>query len=248
MLQHIQDRGVQYKEAGQVKDPLLIFKNHGCNYVRLRLFLSPNGKEGQVNTLSYTLRLAKRVKQAGLKFMLDLHYSDGWADPSHQTMPAEWKGLSHQQLVERVFAYTRETLAAFQREGVMPDMVEVGNEITNWMMWPDAGSISDTAKWNDSANPAPSADARWDHLADLLKSRIRGVRESDPSGAVTVMIHIDKGGSRAVRSGDELRLSPGRRPRRTRCGSGIRPSGSWPCWTRQPSTASPRSGRRMLLA
>jgi arabinogalactan endo-1,4-beta-galactosidase len=126
--------GVEYKEAGQVKDPLKIFEDHGCNYVRLRLFLAPNGLEGQVNSLSYTLQLAKRVKSAGLKLLLDLHYSDGWADPMHQSMPAEWLGLSHQELVARVLAYTQEIIAAFQREGCLPEVVEVGNEITNDML------------------------------------------------------------------------------------------------------------------
>lgn len=184
LLQFIQDHGVQYKETNQIKDPLLIFKDHGCNTVRLRLFVAPNGKAGQVNSLSYTLRLAKRVKEAGLKFMLDIHYSDGWADPGHQIVPAEWKALSHTQLVDRVSAYTRETMAAFAREGCAPDMVAVGNEISNGMMWPDGGPLSDPAK--------------LENLADLLKAGIRGVHENDPKGAVRVMIHTDKGGDKAA--------------------------------------------------
>ncbi len=203
LLQYIQDHGVKYKEADHVKDPLLIFKDHGFNYVRLRLFVAPDGRDGQVNTLPYTLRLAKRIKQAGLKLHLDLHYSDGWADPVHQIMPAEWKGLSHVQLVDRVLVYTRETLASFRREGCLPDMVEVGNEIANGMLWPDAGPLADPAKWNDSAQPylnneaAKSfPDAKWDRLTDLLKAGIRGVRDNDPKGAVKIMIHIDKGGSK----------------------------------------------------
>jgi arabinogalactan endo-1,4-beta-galactosidase len=198
LLQYIQDHGVEYKEAGQVKDPLQIFKDHGCNYVRLRLFLSPNGHEGQVNTLSYTLHLAKRVKQAGFKFLLDLHYSDGWADAGHQIIPAEWKNLSHTQLVDHVYAYTHEVIAAFQREDCLPDMVEVGNEITDGMMWPDGGPLADAAKWSDTANPVPQADAKWDNLADLLKAGIQGVHASDPKGAVKIMIHLDKGGNRDV--------------------------------------------------
>ena len=199
LVQYIQDQGVAYKENGQVKDPLQIFKDHGCNYVRLRLFLAPDGREGQVNTLSYTLRLAKRVKVAGLHFLLDLHYSDGWADAGHQVMPAEWKGLTHTQLVERVYSYTRETLASFRREGCLPDMVEVGNEITDGILWPDGGPLADVAKWNDSLNPMPVPNAQWDHLSDLLKAGIRGVRESgEPEGAVKIMIHLDKGGSREV--------------------------------------------------
>jgi arabinogalactan endo-1,4-beta-galactosidase len=196
LLQFIQDHGVDYREAGKVRDPLLIFRDHGCNYVRLRLFLAPNGKEGQVNTLSYTLRLAGRVKQGGLKFLLDLHYSDGWADPGHQIMPREWAGLTHAQLEERVYAYTRETLAAFRREGCPPDMVEVGNEITNGMLWPDAGPFWDPAKWGDTKNPQPPDEAKWDRLADLLKAGIRAVRDDDPAAGIRTMIHIDKGGSR----------------------------------------------------
>ena len=178
-----------------MKDPLLIFKDHGCNYVRLRLFLAPNGKDGQVNSLSYTLRLAKRAKQAGLKFLLDFHYSDAWADPTHQNLPVEWTGLSHTQLVERVYAYTRETIAAFHREGCKPDMVEIGNEIANGILWPDGGPLSDVSKWNESTNPKPDETDKWDRLADLLKAGIRGVRDEDPSGSTRIMLHIDKGGS-----------------------------------------------------
>ncbi len=198
LLQFIQDHGVQYKEAGQAKDPLLIFKDHGCNYVRLRLFVSPNGNEGQVNNLPYTLKLARRAKDAGLKFLLDLHYSDGWADPGHQIIPAAWKGLTHEQVTDRLFVYTRETLAAFHHAGAMPDMVEIGNEITNGMDWPDAGPMSDAKKWNDGLNPEPSADGPWDRFADLLKAGTRGVRENDPDHAIKIMIHIDKGGSKTV--------------------------------------------------
>jgi len=187
LLQHLQDHGVQYKEAGQPKDPLLIFKDHGCNWVRLRLFVAPDGTRGQVNTLAYTLKLAKRVKQAGLRLMLDLHYSDHWADPGHQRIPAAWKDLDHGQLVARVAAYTRDTLAAFAQDGCPPDMVAVGNEITNGMMWPAGGPLSD--------------DAKWAALADLLKAGLGGVREGAGGRAPRTMIHIDKGGDKQVGRG-----------------------------------------------
>ncbi len=182
LLQTIQDHGVQYKEAGQVKDPLMIFKDHGCEYVRLRLFVNPNGKEGQVNTLPYTLKLARRVKAARLKFYLDYHYSDDWADPGHQITPAAWKNLSHAQLVKRVYTYTRDTLAAFKREGCAPEIVSVGNEVSNGMMWPDGGPLN--------------SDARWDAFADLLKAGIRAVREIDPKAII--MIHDAQGGNKDI--------------------------------------------------
>ena len=204
MLQYLEDRGVQYKEAGIVKDPLVIFQQHGVNYVRLRLFVHPNGKEGQVNTLPYTLKLAKRVKQAHLRLLLDFHYSDSWADPGHQPLPAAWKPLSHSELEQQVFTYTRDTISALGREGCLPDMVQVGNEITNGMMWPAGGPLSDAAEWNDISShmPWPEGVAHpntpWNSLTDFLKAGIRGVHAADPKGAVKIMIHIDKGGNQEI--------------------------------------------------
>ena len=204
MLQYLEDQGVQYKEAGKAKDPLVIFHEHGINYVRLRLFVHPNGKEGQVNTLPYTLKLAKRVKQAGFRLLLDFHYSDEWADPVHQTIPTAWKQYTHSQLERKVFTYTRDTVAAFDHEGCRPDMVQVGNEITNGMMWPAGGPLTDAAKWDDisSQNSWPNGLAQtnipWDAFTDLLNAGIHGVRAADPQGNIKIMIHIDKGGNKDV--------------------------------------------------
>jgi arabinogalactan endo-1,4-beta-galactosidase len=183
LLKFIEDHGVQYKDAGVPGDALKIFKDHGGNYVRLRLFLDPNGKEGQVNSLPYTLELAKRVKQTGLKFLLDLHYSDGWADPGHQITPAAWKNLSHAQLIDEVFTYTRDTLAAFRKAGATPDMVEVGNEITAGFLWPDGRN---------------NTDANWNDFTDLLKAAIRGVHSGDDPNPIKILIHIDRGNNQGV--------------------------------------------------
>ncbi|MDQ2800030.1 MAG: arabinogalactan endo-1,4-beta-galactosidase [Armatimonadota bacterium] len=204
MLQYIEDHGVQYKEAGKAKDALVIFQDHGINSVHLRLFVNPDGKAGQVNILPYTLKLAKRVKQAGLKFLLDFHYSDEWADPGHQTIPAAWKSLSHSDLVAQVFTYTRDTLAAFQEEDCLPDMVQVSNEITNGMMWPASGPISDAATWNDITSQmawpegADHPNTPWDALADFVNAGIRGVHAGDPQKTIKIMVHVDKGGNQEV--------------------------------------------------
>jgi len=184
MLEYIEGHGVHYLENGQYKDALTIFKDHGCNAVRLRLFVRPDGSDGQVNSLPYTLALAKRVKHAGLLLLLDFHYSDGWADPAHQNMPKEWNGLSHRQLVERVFNYTHDTLLAFANEGCSPDLVQVGNEIKNGMMWPDGGPLKD--------------DAKFDALLDLVKAGICAVRNSDPTAKIKVIIHVDQGANQGV--------------------------------------------------
>ena len=88
-----------------------------------------------------------------VSILLPFHYSDTWADPGKQVIPVAWKSLKHKQLGEQVFAYTRDTIAAFRDAGVMPDMVQTGNEITNGMLWPD-GKLPDN----------------WDHFADLLRA------------------------------------------------------------------------------
>ena len=93
LLQTIEDRGGVYREDGQIKDPLLIFKDNGCNAMRIRLFHTPTGIPPRVNTLDYTKTLGRRIKDAGLKLMLDIHYSDTWADPGKQHKPAAWENL-----------------------------------------------------------------------------------------------------------------------------------------------------------
>jgi arabinogalactan endo-1,4-beta-galactosidase len=110
--------------------------------------------------------------------VLDLHYSDDWADPSHNNMPAAWAKLSHAALMDAVFAYTRDTVAAFREQGALPEIVQVGNEITSGMMWPD-GKLPD----------------HWENFTDLLKAGARGVQEgARPARRPAIMLHIDQGG------------------------------------------------------
>jgi len=176
-LRQAEEGGTVFKEGGQAKPGLQIFKDHGYNWVRLRLFHAPARLP---NNLEYTLALARDAKKLGFKFLLNFHYSDTWADPGKQFIPKAWEGKSHDDLVWAVFEYTRDTIAAFYNAGVTPDMVQIGNEISNGMLWPD-GKLPDN----------------WDNLADLLHAGIEGVEEGrgdDPRPLI--MIHIDKGGDR----------------------------------------------------
>lgn len=176
-LKQAEDSGTVFKDGGQAKPGLQIFKDHGYNWIRLRLFHTPNQLP---NSLPYTLALAKQGNQLGFKFLLDFHYSDTWADPGKQYLPKAWEGKSHAELAEAVFAYTRDSIKAFGEAGVMPHMVQVGNEISNGMLWPD-GKLP----------------GNWDHFADLVKAGIRGTEAGCKSGArPLIMIHIDKGGNR----------------------------------------------------
>lgn len=182
----LEAHGAVYKDEGQPHDPLQILKRHGFNWTRFRLFVHPKMVGPESNDLQYDLALAKRVKSNHLSLLLDFFYSDTWADPGKQHTPKDWTGLSHEQLVRKLRAYNRDTIKAFRKHHAMPDMVEIGNEITNGMMWPD-GSVS-----------IGSPDDRgWQRLADLLKAGMEGVREgSGRERPPLIMIHIDRGGDK----------------------------------------------------
>ena len=178
-LKQAEDRGSIFKDDSQAKPGLQIFKDHGYNWVRLRLFHTPTQLP---NSLEYTIAQAKAARQLGFKFLLDYHYSDTWADPGKQFIPKAWEGKSHEQMVVALRDYTRETTIAFREAGVLPDMVQVGNEITNGMLWPDA-----------------KLPQNWDHFADFIKAGIDGVYAGAGDGArPRIMIHIDKGGEWAA--------------------------------------------------
>jgi arabinogalactan endo-1,4-beta-galactosidase len=137
-LAHAEANGTVFKDDGVARPGLQILKDHGYNWVRLRLFHNPanSSRFPLPNDLAYTIALAQQARALGYKFLLNFHYSDTWADPAKQTLPEAWKDLSQEQLVEAVFTYTRDVIIAFREAGVMPDMVQNGNEITNGMLWP----------------------------------------------------------------------------------------------------------------
>lgn len=175
-LKDAEDRGFSFRENGVAKPGLQIFKDHGYNWIRLRLFHSPTNLP---NGLDYTVALAKKAKEIGFKFLLDFHYSDTWADPGKQYMPKAWTGMTHHQLVKAVFEYTRETIISFREAGVLPDMVQIGNEVINGMLWPD-GKLP----------------VNWDHFAELVQAGINGVSAGcDSMNRPKIMIHIDQGGN-----------------------------------------------------
>jgi arabinogalactan endo-1,4-beta-galactosidase len=154
-LESAEDRGFAFKENNTPVPGLSIFSDHGYNWIRLRLFHTPTQLP---NSLEYTIELAQKAKAAGFKFLLDYHYSDTWADPGKQFTPKAWAAMNHKQLVKVVFEYTLETMTAFRKAGVPPDMVQVGNEVINGMMWPD-GKLPEN----------------WENFADLTRAGINGV-------------------------------------------------------------------------
>ncbi|MDR0518423.1 MAG: glycosyl hydrolase 53 family protein [Fibromonadaceae bacterium] len=175
--------GVKYADNGQVKDIFEILKEHKFNYIRLRLFVDPTAKipnesESPYSTAGYcglnsTISMAKRVKAAGMKFLLDFHYSDTWADPGKQYKPMSWQDLTTlSQLSAKVRSYTKETLETFKAQGVLPDMVQIGNETVSGMIW-DVGK-----------NYSPGS---WSNFATLVNAGIDGVRDVDAN--IKIMVH-----------------------------------------------------------
>lgn len=185
-LKFFEDRGVSYRVNGQVQDALTILKNRGINCVRLRLFTSSAAQAqadpyNYLNNLSYTVPLAVRVKNAGMKLLLDFHYSDSWADPGKQTKPAAWTNLNAAALETQIRDYSSNAIATLAAAGASPDFVQVGNEITGGLLWTN-GAIS--GNYN----------AAWASLGRLMKAAITGIRDAAGSTPPRIIIHIDRGG------------------------------------------------------
>jgi arabinogalactan endo-1,4-beta-galactosidase len=195
-VQEEEDAGVTFVDTDGTEDDILaILRRHGLNAIRLRLFHDPStpcrisasgdetcGYQFEFGTraepycdLDHTIEMAQRVKAAGLRFLLDIHYSDTWADPDDQNEPLAWETLGFDELTVALEEYTRDSLLAFQAAGALPDLVQLGNEITPGMLFPDG------------RNTAPGD---FDRFATLLKAAVGGVRAVD--GDIEVILHIEK--------------------------------------------------------
>jgi arabinogalactan endo-1,4-beta-galactosidase len=183
-VQQQEDEGVRFSDRGARKDIFVILKDHKFNWIRLRIFNHPKAEKGYSKKgycdLDHTLQMARRIKAAGMRFLLDFHYSDNWADPGHQDKPSAWKGLQGNELKKAVREYTKDVVAALKRQGTAPDMVQIGNEISNGFLWPD-GQV-----WQSND---------WDTFCGLIGAGIAGARQADPS--VKIMLHLAWGGQNA---------------------------------------------------
>ena len=169
-----EEQGIRFKDEGVERPGLEIFRDHGYDWIRLRLFHTPYELP---NDLDYTIALAREAKALGYRFLLDYHYADHWADPQQQWAPAAWDTDDIDVLVDSVFHYTRGTIEAFREAGAMPDMVQIGNEVRNGMIWP-LGRLPD----------------HWDHFARLFKAGVDGVDAGrGQAPRPLVMLHYDNG-------------------------------------------------------
>lgn len=151
-----------------------ILKDHGVNYIRLRVWVNP---ANDFNNKAKVVQFAQLIKAMGMKLLIDFHFSDTWADPEHQVKPGAWADHSFSQLQVDVYEHTSEVLNELISAGSTPNMVQIGNEINPGMLLPDGGTNN------------------WNNLSSLLKQGYNAVKACSPS--IQVMLHIANAGDKA---------------------------------------------------
>ncbi len=179
--------GVKYYDKGEEKDLLSILKDYGTNSVRLRLWNDPYDENGEpygggTCDMDHVIKLARRSKELGLKFYLDIHYSDFWADPYKQYPPKAWQNYNFDEIVQAVYDYSKEVLTTLIGEDLRPDLIQVGNEITYGMLWPYG--VIEKRSWKNNYID------EYEDFITILKSAIKGVREIDPT--IPIVIHLER--------------------------------------------------------
>lgn len=187
MLPEYEGSSTKYLDAqGNVIPDLIpwLISDCGWNTFRVRLFVNPDKTKkgtGVVQDIDYVKALGRRIKAAGANLILDFHYSDTWADPSNQKLPAAWSAcVTAQQKADKIYAYTKECLEAMKAEGATPDLVQVGNETTYGM----AGI---------KVHPYDYSGDDWDGMLATLKAGCRAVRECTPQAKI--IIHTERSGN-----------------------------------------------------
>jgi len=164
-----------YDSTGAQIDCFQLMKNLGFNSIRLRAWVNP--PDGWCNTADL-LTKALRAKALGFKIMIDFHYSDIWADPGHQTVPAAWTGMSITSLDSAVYSYTQSVLKTLEQNNVSPTWVQVGNETDDGMLW-ETGRAS----------------TNMSNFASLIASGYNAVKSVDTT--IKVIVHISNGSDNA---------------------------------------------------
>ena len=190
LLTKYEENGANYKDVDgkDITNVLAFLKNQEMNAMRVRLFVDPSNAtekekgQGVCQDLEFVKNLGKNIKDAGLKFMLDFHYSDTWADPGKQGTPAAWKTINT-PTYEYIYTYTKESLQAMVDAGATPDFIQIGNEISFGMLW-DGCKVSANSAWN------AYLDTNWDHLATALKNASKACREICPDAKI--IIHTEQ--------------------------------------------------------
>jgi len=175
-LKKNEDRGAVYFDtAGAQRDAITILRSAGANWARLKVWVNP--ADGY-NNKARVLQMAPRIKAAGMRLLIDFHYSDSWADPGKQVKPAAWANLSLTQLRDALYNHTFDITSSLANQGTPADMVQIGNEINPGMLLP-TGSTSN-----------------WGNLATLLTAGANAAKAANPS--TRIMLHLAEGGNNSL--------------------------------------------------
>ena len=191
MLPKYEQAGVVYKDksGNTVSDVIAFFKQEGMNAMRVRLFVDPSNDNDKAvcQDLEYVKTLGKRIKDAGLSFILDFHYSDTSADPGKQWTPDDWKNLNDADLANKVYEYTKDCLQQLKDAGAEPDMIQTGNEISYGMLWGTQAAVG-----NNQTNRCytTSSAANWNRFFNLLKKAGQACREKCPNAKI--ILHSER--------------------------------------------------------
>ena len=175
-VNEVEDSGAKYQRNNSSVDPYALFAEKGCNLVRLRLWHTPS--INRYSGLEDVKKSIRRAKAANMRVLLDFHYSDIWADPGRQNIPKAWSTITDLNVLgDSLYGYTLNTLLTLNKEGLLPEMVQVGNEINSEILQPEGKA-------------KPIID--WKRNVFLLNKGIAAVREasSKSSKKIEVMLHI----------------------------------------------------------
>lgn len=178
-VNEMEDCGAVYRVDGQPTDPYALFERIGTNLVRVRIWNDATWTPySDLEDVKETIR---RSRAEGMQVLLDFHYSDDWADGDHQSVPAAWLPIKDDvpALSRALYDYTFETLMALDAEGLMPEMVQVGNETNPELMAQDT-------------RDSPMPPFNWTRNAALFNAGIRAVRDAGARSAIQprIMVHV----------------------------------------------------------
>ncbi len=183
------EHGGRFFVGDKQVDPLADFVQNGVTCMRIRLWVNPYDGKGNpygagTCDLDYAVRLAELCVSKGFAIMLDIHYSDFWVDPAKQTLPKGWP-CEIDALASKVYTYTSEVLRSFADKGIPLRYIQVGNEITNGMLWP-VGRLQEGS--------APRGN--YGNLIRLLNAGIAACRKQTPHSQL--VLHLERSYDQAL--------------------------------------------------
>lgn len=145
-VNEIENCGGVFRQNGEPVDPFKLFSEKGANIVRIRLWHTPEINE--FSGLEDVRKTIRRAKESNMDVLLDFHYSDTWADPQHQVIPRAWEDIDDLVVLgDSLFQYTLNTLLSLDRDGLLPEFVQVGNETNIEIMQPADSMVVDSINW-----------------------------------------------------------------------------------------------------